>query len=452
MGRRIDDSSPDRHLTLIRGIYYYRRRVPASVAARDKRAPVVKQSLTTTDLVVARAKRDLLEKADGELWASLVVGGDATAARAKYDAAVKRVEALGFTFHTAREIASEPLDAILKRIEALLAPPNMQGTVASAVLGSVDEPKITLSKAFHIYRSQIAADQLRDKSEAQRRKWQQQKQSAVNYFIEINEDKPIDDITRADALKLYNFWLQRIAPEKGEATHSATAGNRIISDLRIIYGRYYTHIGKKDRDNPFADLGYVEKKKSRPPFTAAWIREKILIKGALAGMNDEARGVVLALIETGARPSEICNLLPEHIHANAEVPYIEITSVDEGEGKREIKTESSKRQIPLVGVAVEVFKKHPNGFPRYRHKETHMSNTLNKYFKNNDLFPTEKHKIYSFRHAFEDRMKEAGLDAELRRLLMGHTIDRPNYGAGGSLHWRHAELSKIALPFDSEIV
>lgn len=215
--------------------------MPGSVAARDPRAPIVKQSLLTTDLVVARAKRDLLEKADGELWASL--GGDADAARAKYDAAVKRVEALGFTFHTAKEIASEPLDAILKRIETLLVPSNQQGAVASVVLGSVDEPKVTFSQAFQIYRSQIAADQLRDKSEAQRRKWEQQKQSAINYFIEINEDKLIDDITRADALKLYNFWLGCIASEKGEATHTATAGNRIIADLRIIYGRYYNGSG-----------------------------------------------------------------------------------------------------------------------------------------------------------------------------------------------------------------
>ncbi|UCA46248.1 hypothetical protein [Pseudochrobactrum sp. XF203] len=131
----------------------------------------------------------------------------------------------------------------MKRIETLLVPSNQQGAVASAVLGSVDEPKVTFSQAFQIYRSQIAADQLRDKSEAQRRKWQQQKQSAINYFIEINEDKLIDDITRADALKPYNFWLGRIASEKGEAAHTATAGNRIIADLRIIYGRDYNGSG-----------------------------------------------------------------------------------------------------------------------------------------------------------------------------------------------------------------
>ncbi|MGU3401709.1 hypothetical protein ACLBWS_18735 [Brucellaceae bacterium D45D] len=62
---------------------------------RSIRAPIIKQSLQTTDLVVTRSKRDLLEKADGELWAALIMGGDKDEARAKYDAALKRAEALG---------------------------------------------------------------------------------------------------------------------------------------------------------------------------------------------------------------------------------------------------------------------------------------------------------------------------------------------------------------------
>jgi hypothetical protein len=65
---------------------------------------------------------------------------------------------------------------------------------------------------------------------------------------------------------------------------------------------------------------------------------------------------------------------------------------------------------------------------------------------------TPNHKIYSFRHMFEDRLKEAGIDDELRRLLMGHAIDRPKYGSGGSLEWRQTELRKIELAFDPSIV
>jgi hypothetical protein len=49
-------------------------------------------------------------------------------------------------------------------------------------------------------------------------------------------------------------------------------------------------------------------------------------------------------------------------------------------------------------------------------------------------------------------MKDGGLEDELRRILMGHTIDRPKYGSGGSLEWRRDELMKIVLPFDPAIV
>jgi len=82
-------------------------------------------------------------------------------------------------------------------------------------------------------------------------------------------------------------------------------------------------------------------------------------------------------------------------------------------------------------MALAAMKKFPKGFSRYKDKEASMSNALNKFFRENELFPTTDHKIYSFRHAFEDRLKEAGIDDELRRLLMGHAIDRPKYGSGG---------------------
>jgi hypothetical protein len=33
-----------------------------------------------------------------------------------------------------------------------------------------------------------------------------------------------------------------------------------------------------------------------------------------------------------------------------------------------MKTDDSRRDIPLVGVALKVMRKHPEGFPRYRDK------------------------------------------------------------------------------------
>ncbi|WP_245272098.1 hypothetical protein [Mesorhizobium sp. LSJC285A00] len=110
------------------------------------------------------------------------------------------------------------------------------------------------------------------------------------------------------------------------------------------------------------------------------------------------------------------------------------------------------RKIPLVGVALEVFKKYSKGFPRYKDREASLSALLNKHFKSHGLFPTEDHTVYSLRHSFEDRMKNGRLDEELRRMLMGHTIDRPKYGEGGDMKMWQEELMKIVLPFDPSIV
>ena len=69
------------------------------------------------------------------------------------------------------------------------------------------------------------------------------------------------------------------------------------------------------------------------------------------------------------------------------------------------------------------------------------------YLSDNSLLESDKHTAYSLRHSFEDRMMEAGLDRDLRAILMGHKLKRPAYGLGGSIEFRTKELEKIALPY-----
>jgi len=453
MARSPARQDPDRYLFRRAGNYHYKRRVPNTLGDLDERAPMVRLSLKTDDIALARAKRDLLEQADDALWASMLNDQPADPARARYQAAMRRAEALGFNYRSAQAMVQLGIvDDVISRLEALREDKTPSATV-SAILGGVETPAISVNKAFDIYCDEIVPDELLNKSAAQKAQWKKVKQRAVNNFVALVGDKAMTDIVRDDAMKLYRYWLKRIAPKEGKPTHSASSGNRDIGNMRVLYEAYFTHSGDPDRPNPFAKLNFsTKKKRPRPPFPTTWIRDTIMEPGALATLNDEARGIVLALIETGARPSEIANLEPSSIRLSHKVPHLAIEPRNDPDDPREIKTASSERLVPLIGVALEVFKRHKKGFPRYRDRENDLSATLNKFFKTNKLFPTKDHKIYSFRHAFEDRMKEAGLDDELRRLLMGHTIDRPRYGAGGSLEWRRDELNRIALPFDSSIV
>lgn len=450
------ESNPDRYLISRGERYHYKRRVPSEVELLDDRAPHVRISLKTRDLAVARAKRDALEAADNAYWASLLEGNEKVLAKHRYDAAVQRAKALGFSYRSIHDIAAAEGRGYVRRLEPL----NDFSTKAAedAVLGMVDRPQVTVTEALASYFDEITPHQLIGKSDEQKRQWRKIPQRAVNNFVELNGDLAMGGITREHALVQWRYWARRIAPkpEEGQATHTPNSGNRDIGSMRVLYREYFRHHGDLDRRNPFDGLGFNEKSKRlrrrRPPFAVDWIRDKLMAPGAFASLNDEARGVILAMIETGARPSELCNLNGNTIFLDGDVPYVSVEPRADPDDPREIKTDSSVRLIPLVGVALAVFKRHPLGFPAYRNKEATLSATLNKHLRVNKLRPTPQHVVYSLRHSFEDRMKVGDFDTELRMMLMGHAIDRPSYGTGGSLQWRHQALMRIALPFEPAIV
>lgn len=438
----------DRHLVMRSGVYHYKRRIPASVRRVDDRGEHVRKSLKTDDLAKARALRDILEAADDELWASLLGDVPRDAAHASYRLAVKRATALGFTYRLAANMpATETLDGLARRLEAILGSA-APAAVAPGLLGLVDRPEVPISKAWELYRDEIAPHAVAGKSAGQRKRWTLTKKTSVDAFIEVTGDLPMPAIDRDAARKFYDHFMRRLAPSEGPATASASLGNRRLGDLRGLYRDYFNHIGEHDRPNPFDKLTYREprKRRKRPSIALDWILSTILAPGALAGLNAEARGIVLMVAAIGARPSEICNLVADQIVLAHRVPHIRIEPREDAGDRREIKTESSIRVVPLIGLALDVMTAHPSGFPRYRDKEDSLSGALNKYFKENGLFPSDRHTVYSFRHGFEDRMKEAHVDTELRKILMGHTIDRPTYGEGGSLDLRAAEMLKVALP------
>jgi len=453
VGRRREELNPDRFLQFRRGHFHYYRRVPKEVSDLDERGVFVRRALDTIDRVKARTARDLHEAADNALWASLMLGENPQAARVRYRQAIKRAESLGYVYRPLAEIlVAEPLETILQRVESAIGEPAKSSSV-DAIGGTIERPDDKISEALKLYFSDIVRDELRTKSPDQRKRWKAKRQMSVDVFIELVEDKPMSKITRDDALKVHKYWLDRIAPEAGPGDRSASTGNRNIGNLRSLYGDYFRHLGFPEQKNPFADLSFSDKsKRSRPPFSTDWIKDKILAPGALATLNAEARGILLAFVETGCRPSELANLHEGVIHLDHEVPHISIEPREDPEDPREIKTASSVRKVPLVGVALEVFKKHPKGFPSYKDREAQLSATVNKHFSKHELFPTDKHTVYSLRHSFEDRMKNARLDEELRRMLMGHSIDRPKYGEGGDMKMWQEELEKIALPFDPSIV
>jgi integrase len=107
------------------------------------------------------------------------------------------------------------------------------------------------------------------------------------------------------------------------------------------------------------------------------VQEKLLRPRVFEGLNTEAILLTFALIETGCRPSEIANLHPQNIVLDSDTPHIRIREAAD----RELKSNASSRDIPLVGVSLAAMKRAPNGFPHYRDKSALLSNSLMKAFR-----------------------------------------------------------------------
>jgi len=442
--------SANRYLKQRNGRWHYVRRVPGNVSHLDERK-LIQISLKTDSIELARKKRDALEEANSLYWAQLNAGKSANV-YAEYEALQKRALAMGFGYAPTPVLADEaPIIDILERVEALEGRGGKAGgNEVKAVLGGADRPDPLLSQVLEYYISEIAPIELVGKSGEQKKLWETVKRRPVMNFISVVGDKPVSQITIDDANRFHQWWANRIIGVEGERPRSGNSGNREIGNLRLLLREYNKRIGNDDYRNPFKGLSFKEpnsRKRVTLPFEVGFIVEKILQPQSFKSLNNEAAMVVLAMVETGCRPSEICNLPPEQIHMDAEVPFIEIKYQKD----RAIKTESSERIIPLNGISLQAFRHYPQGIPRYRDKENSLSAVLMKHFKVNGLLPTINHRIYSLRHSFEKRMLEAGIDHDLRMTLMGHSNARPAYGDGGSPAFRLEQMKRFEIPVADDL-
>ncbi|MCE5972453.1 tyrosine-type recombinase/integrase [Sinirhodobacter sp. WL0062] len=415
------------------GTYYIRKRVPKRYGPIEYRDHVW-ISLKTDSESLARQKAVTV-------WADMIGAWEAKLAGNVDDyeerlAAARELSARrGFEYMPAPTVAKLPIHQILDRVESVL---NSRGQIdaleAEALLGGVEPPKITVSRALEHY-WKIAAPKAAGKSEDQVRRWKNPKMKAVKNFIRVNGDVDIAEITTPDLYDFRAWWWDRIM-EEGLSANSANKDLVHLSSIVKTVARAKAITLKFSTEGLTIDEG---KKNTRPPFSVEWIKEKILAAGALDGLNLEARCIVLAMVNTGARPSEIAGLKAHHIHLDGEVPYIEIRP----EG-RKLKSVYSERVIPLAGVSLEAMRLCTNGFPRYFDSPS-LSATVNKYLREHDLLETVEHSLYGLRHSFEDRMLAAGVDERIRRDLFGHRLNRERYGRGADLSQLLALVNRIAI-------
>lgn len=420
-----------------KGALHLTRRVPKRYASVEPRK-TISISLHTDSGSSAEVKA-------AAAWEQLVAGweaklaGDTKDAELRFEAARNLAEARGFRYLRADDVAKLPLEDLHARFSAISgfrdSPKKPDLQEAQALLGAVAEPALSINRCLEIYWD-LAKDRNLGKSEDQLRRWRNPRIKAIRNLVSVVGDKPIQDITGDDMLAFRNWWLDRIA----EANLTASSANKDLIHLGDVL-KTVNRLKRLGLVLPLSDLKLKETDaKQRPPFSNAWIKDKLLAPGALDGLNAEARAILLVMVNTGCRPSEIAALTRTTIHLNHNVPHISIEPE-----VRELKTAHARRKIPLLGVSLEAIRAYPDGFPRYLNSSASLSATVNKFLRANGLAETPAHTLYSLRHSFEDRMLHAGIDDRIRRDLFGHSLTRERYGTGASLE--HAKELLQALAF-----
>ncbi|WP_375413011.1 tyrosine-type recombinase/integrase [uncultured Bradyrhizobium sp.] len=426
-------------LTRRDGTWHFVRRVPVEFAEFDRRG-IVRHSTkvrVANDRTGRRATR-VADRLNSELeahWRELAGNGCDEAIRT-YDEARRRARSLGFEYLDNPQLLLAPWEKRVERLEAILANglENDKGA-RTALLGTTQRPSILLSKLFDEYET-TTKDETKNFSRNQLRVWRGGRRRVVGELVDLVGDKPIAELTHDDAIDYSEWWRERVVT--GECT--AKSANKSMGML----SRMLKEMSIRRRQNLpdiFKGLrlkGEVDNVRS--PFEPSFIQNSLLADGALEGLNEDARLIIYVLADTGLRPSEALNLQPNAIHLDAPIPYVEI--LPDG---RVLKTEDSKREIPLVGAALAAMKLRPSGFPHYRDRSASFSALVNKYFEGHGLRPTKQHSLYSLRHSFKDRLIAAEAPDSLIDSLMGHRTGKPKYGKGPSLELKLKFLSATAF-------
>ncbi|MHC8493387.1 phage integrase [Thalassospira sp. SM2505] len=420
--------------------FTFRRRVPVDLA--DVLGGYVKISLKTDSMEAARQAAVRVNAEVVAYWDSLRATGKAEAIKDRYAKARDLAARLGWSYRPVEELIDDaPAHEVVERLEALSGVSDRR--VTTAVLGAAAKPDLMLSSWLEEYEN-LTRDQRVDKSENQARKSLQPYARSLRNFIAKVKDKRVADIDRNDVLAFRAWWSERIT---GEGL-TAKSANKEMNCLRAMY-RAVNDAHQYSRDNPFRDVSFAMKggvkgKKRGATVPAQWVYDTVLKPGCpMDGMNDEARLIVAILAETGARPGEICGLLPDEFILNHAIPHVRI----QHNAIREIKNAWSDRKIPLVGAALPAAHAllKAGGIDRYLGKNDVFSTAVNKFLNGNHAFENRQQSLYSLRHCFEDRMTVLEVPDKVAASLMGHKFHREKYGSGPSLKQKHEWLLKMAL-------
>lgn len=427
--------------------YYYQRKIPLDLLERYGGTQLIKVNLKTADLKQVARQVGALNKQYESIWASL---------RSNHNLKPLSVREASIKLLAKHELKPRPaineelsidhfIDSLQGKREAYAQGDEhaywnagleeyLNPIEVEAVRLINEGPKFRLNDALEVY--------LGGHKKKNDKRFRVYVSRVWDKLITILGDKEFEQVTRADA---NGFVAQGIA--EGSKT---TTVDRQVSAIRAVFNVVIIE-REIAKVNPFLSLRIAslgEDSKARGTFDsnqlATLIRE-------CKNKDDDVRWLLALQIDLGCRLAETTGLALSDLHLDESVPYVSFKP----HPWRSLKTTSSKRNIPLVGISLwaaqrvlqSAKKEQLYAFPRYTNeaecKANNASATLNKWIGSLGIDKT----THELRHTMRDRLRHAHAPKPIQDAVGGWGREdvADTYGLGYGLEHLKEWLDKVVV-------
>ncbi|MDR7225056.1 tyrosine-type recombinase/integrase [Aminobacter aminovorans] len=245
----------------------------------------------------------------------------------------------------------------------------------------------------------------------------------------LGKDRKLGSIKREDAKEVRDHMLDG---------RKASSVDRYLNVIRAVFNHAIREFDLAGVTNPFMNLEAAPKDKAEPdkdkrrPFTLDEVTA--ITARIMSHAKEDLQHIWITLNGTGCRLAEVSGLRVADVHLDQPTPHITVEWHDD----RRIKNKVSRRNVPLIGHALEAAKEAVKAagnarmlFPAYGRPRgpASASAALGKHVRACVADP--KATTHSLRHLMKDRLRLAGVTKSDQDIVLGHSSGSVGEDYGG---------------------